>query len=177
MSEPNRGFSRRKRLVVWATLAVVVIGDRITKELARRLLEGAPPWRAVEVFPEHVFLHWTTNDAGFLGLLRALPAGTKAVFFIAATVGFVAWLGWLLYRAGPEHAHELAPISLLLAGFVGNGLDRVLHGAVIDFLVVQTEALSFGLNVADLAIFIGLLWVAAGRLRDLIRPADPRATA
>ncbi len=170
MTPSNPDFRRRTQLLALAVVGVVVVCDRATKELARHYLADVPPYRAFEVMPDLVYLHLSTNDAGMFGLLAALPPGVKTPLFLALTVGFVGYLGWLLWRATPDQVGEVAPIALLLAGFVGNGLDRILYGAVIDFAVVHLPGGAVGANIADVAIFSALAWIVGGRLVRLARP-------
>ena len=52
--------------------------------------------------------------------------------------------------------------GLVLGGAIGNAIDRVRHGAVADFLNTSCCGIDnpFSFNVADIAIFLGALWIA-----------------
>lgn len=60
-----------------------VICDRLTKELARAHLEGQPPHEAIAVFPDWVYIHWVTNDAGQLGTFSGFGAASNWMSFVA----------------------------------------------------------------------------------------------
>ena len=148
--------------------ALILICDRVTKELARLQLQDEPAYKAIAVVPDLVYLSWVTNRVGPLGTFAGFGADANRVFFVALAAVFTAYLVWLLVRATPEHRPSLPPIALLLGGVLGNALDRVFHGEVIDFLVVTLSEGSwgrFGLNIADIAIAAAIVWLIALRFR------------
>lgn len=117
------------------------------------------PWKVVDGLFALV-LAWNRgmsfsllNDAGQWG---PWLLGSVAVL---ACVWFVHWLGET--RAWP---HQVG-LGLIIGGAVGNLLDRVQHGAVVDFLLVYYNDWYFpAFNVADSAITVGVVVLLAGSL-------------
>jgi lipoprotein signal peptidase len=169
----------RRKLVVALGLTTLVIGfDRALQTLAFAPLGDGVPGEPRAIWPGHLYLSANRNSAGFFGLLSDLPAATRPSFFLAATVAFAAFLIVLIARLGPEQREDLWPFSLLIAGVLGNGCDRLVHGTVIDCIlfVASPDGFRFWFSVADLAILGGLVWVVAVHIRreaGVARPLGP----
>lgn len=141
----------------WLLLAlVVVILDQITKYAAVSALAGQPP---VEVTPFFNLLLVYNRGAAFSFL--AGMGGWQRELFI--TIGVVAsvWIV-LLLRRYPQQTLFCLALSLVLGGAVGNVIDRVTVGAVVDFLDFHAFGWHWpAFNVADSAITCGavlLIW-------------------
>ena len=85
-----------------------------------------------------------------------------ALFAVAATIALAVWLA-----RGIETRLLAASVGLIMGGALGNALDRVLHGGVIDYVSLH----AFGyywyvFNIADVAIVAGVI----GLLYDSLRP-------
>ena len=80
--------------------------------------------------------------------------------------GYIRWHVLLTYLARrPERSWLWLPTGLLVGGAIGNLIDRVVHGAVTDFIKLPLWP---AFNVADMAITFGvlaLLWVLEGPRR------------
>jgi len=127
----------------------VLVADQISKWL---VLQGLDPYHPVEVTPFfNLALVW--NRGVSFGMLNGLgDHGPWVLTALAASIG--AFLLIWLYR-------ETRPVSrvalwLVLAGAVGNTIDRLRFGAVVDFLDFHVGGLHWpAFNVADSAIVIG----------------------
>jgi signal peptidase II len=135
---------------LWLSLAVVAL-DQATKFLATRFLDL---YERVEVLPVLDFTLLHNTGAAFSLLANA--SGWQRSFFITLGIGvsaaLVVWL-WRLPRG-----ERLLPIALALivGGAIGNVIDRVLHGYVIDFIHAHWGSAYFpAFNIADSAITIG----------------------
>jgi len=88
-------------------------------------------------------------------------AGWQRGLFIGIGVVASVWILWLLHRHWQQTLFSLA-LSLILAGAIGNVIDRILYGAVIDFLDFHAFGWHWpAFNVADSAITCGaalLIW-------------------
>ena len=72
---------------------------------------------------------------------------------LLAAIGLVLWI-WL---QRDESFYTLLPLVLVLAGAIGNGIDRVRFGFVVDFISLYYERWSWPtFNVADLVISLGV---------------------
>ena len=156
-------------MLKWLGLAAaIVVLDHLTKFLVSRtfvLHESL----VVTPFFNLVLVH--NRGAAFSFLSDA--GGWQRELFIAIALAAAVWIGWLLRR----HAHETRfafALSLILGGAIGNVIDRVLHGAVVDFLDFHAFGWHWpAFNVADIGISCGailLVW-------DALAPKPSRATA
>ena len=79
-------------------------------------------------------------------------------------------LGMFVRSVGTQQPLILIGLSLLLAGGIGNGIDRLLHGAVIDFIHIRGWTV---FNVADLWVLTGLVLFITHELK--MQPKDKAA--
>ena len=149
----------------WLLLsAVIVAADQLTKYIAVQFLAAG---KVVTVTPFFNLVLVYNSGAAFSILSDA--AGWQRGFFIAIAVLASAWIVYLLRKYPHQYWFALA-LALVLAGAVGNVIDRILIGAVIDFL--DFHALGYhwpAFNVADSAITCG----AALLIWDALRPRRP----
>jgi signal peptidase II len=131
------------------------LADQATKWLVLgplRLDEVA----SLAIWPGVVELHMAWNRGVNFGLLPADGAlGRWALVAVALAIS--AWVVIWVRRGGGVWAEVSG--GLLVGGAMGNVLDRLLHGAVADFLNVSCCGIvnPFSFNVADIAIFLGAL--------------------
>lgn len=163
LNEENIAMTTVKRLALVFTILVSSVGcDQVTKEAARACLE---PGSGVSFFGDLFRLQYAENTGAFLSLGSMLPEDLRfRVFTLANGLGLVCLLVFVLLRRNLLPAN-VAGLSLLIAGGVGNLIDRVSNqGAVIDFLNIGLGNFRTGIfNVADVAIMAGaaLLLLAA----------------
>ena len=153
--------------MTFAICGAVAFCDQATKLLARVFLANGPQWESVPILPDVLYLHYITNSAGCMGLMIGLPEDVRPFFFTLVTLFFGAYLVFLIRRLSPNQEEELVPLALIIGGVLGNGIDRVVHGEVIDWaLVTLGEAgMPFSSNGADVAIFVGLFWILLYHLK------------
>lgn len=137
----------------WLVLAVVVIVlDQITKLWVANSL-GL--YQTRELLPVLNLTHLTNPGAAF-SLLAEAGGWQRWLFSLVAVVvslGIIAWL-WYLPRRG--EGRLACGLVLILGGAVGNLIDRLAYGHVIDFIQVHWGGWSFpAFNVADAAITVG----------------------
>ena len=143
----------------WLALsALLVAADQITKCVAVQQL-ALNQIVAVTPFFNLVLVY----NAGAAFSFLSDAAGWQRGFFIGIALIASAWIVYLLRRYPHQRRFALA-LSLVLAGAVGNVVDRMLHGAVIDFLDFHAYGYHWpAFNVADSAISCGaalLIWDA-----------------
>ena len=136
---------------LWLSLAVIV-ADQLSKFL---VVSNFELYEAVDVLP--VFELTRLHNTGAAFSLLAQASGWQRWFFVGLAVvvsgGIVYWL-----RNLPRDSAPFLPVALalVLGGALGNLVDRVWHGYVIDFLHFHWEAAYFpAFNVADSAITVG----------------------
>ena len=137
--------------------AMLLVGcDHVTKHVAKTELEHGPPHTLAAGILE---LDYTENtDSGF-GLLRWVsPAIRTPLLTAVQLLGGLTFLLFCLRRRLSTPAR--IALLLLAAGAFGNGLDRLAHGHVVDFIHLTHWPV---FNVADIYITVGaaLLILAA----------------
>ena len=84
------------------------------------------------------------------------------------------WIVWWMNRE-PQGRWVLVSAGLVIGGAVGNVIDRIVYGAVADFLNMSCCGFEnpWSFNVADIAIFVGAVWLTLlagdGKSRDAAR--------
>jgi signal peptidase II len=141
---------------------LVVVLDQATKWLAEALLE---PFRPVALMPLLNLTLMYNEGAAFSFLANAggwqrwLFAGFALVMTLALTL-------WLLRLDRGERA-TAAALSLIIGGAIGNLIDRVQTGRVVDFIDFYVANWHWpAFNVADSAITVGILLLLVMSFRD-----------
>lgn len=138
----------------WVVLAiVVVIADQLTKWAATDVLCCRPPVNLAPFF-NLVLAHNTGAAFSFL----ANEPGWQRWFFAAIALVASIVISMLLVKHArqPGQRRFCAALALILGGAVGNLIDRVLYGYVVDFLDFHVAGWHWpAFNVADSAISIG----------------------
>lgn len=165
-------MNRRTTLII--SFALLVLGlDQATKLWARSSLRAHPP---IVLVDNYLAFEYHENPGMAFGLGRDLPAGR----FILIGVGIaVLFFVWRIVRH-VEHRRRAADIAfgLVVGGAIGNIVDRIHLGRVVDFIVMhwQHKYTWPAYNVADaaLCVGVGLLIIAIGGKQQADRPARSR---
>ena len=137
---------------------LIIIGsiwlDQLTKWLAVTLLQGNP---SVPIIPEVFQLTYLENPGAAFGMLQ----NNRWVFLIVSTVGILAVVLYLFMKR-PASKLLCLSLSFIVGGGIGNMIDRVLLGYVVDFF--DFCLINFAIfNVADSFVCVGAgllsLWV------------------
>lgn len=157
------------RLAGWLGLAASIVAiDQLTKWI---VLSSMSFGQAIEVtgFFKLVLVF---NPGAAFSFLADQP-GWQRWFFITLAIVICTWLLSMLRR----HQHELAlplAFSMIIGGAIGNVIDRVLHGAVVDFLYFHIDRYGWpAFNVADSAITIGVILMLWTQFRPQPKTPTP----
>ena len=146
-------MAARRPASIWLWLgiaAVVVLLDQLTKTLILQYFQYGDS-HTVTSFFNLVRVHNTGAAFSFL----AGASGWQRWFFIGLGAVAAVFIVWLLSRHGGQRLFCWA-LALILGGAVGNVVDRILHGHVVDFIQVHWGGAYFpSFNVADSAISVG----------------------
>ena len=147
----------------WLLLAGGVVAlDQASKFVAVAALAGKSP---VEVTPFFNLVLVYNRGAAFSFLAGA--GGWQRELFTAIAVIASLWIVWLLRRY-PQQTLFCLALSLVLGGAVGNVIDRVMIGAVVDFLDFHAYGWHWpAFNVADSAITCGAVLLVWDGLRGV----------
>lgn len=129
----------------WLYAAAVLILDRASKLIVARSLT---PGTTLPLWPGRFHITYVRNPGGAFGFL---PAG-RAFFLLASIIAITAIIAYKSGRRSQSPLADLA-LALILGGAAGNLVDRLLYGAVIDWLDFRFWPV---FNIADMALVIGL---------------------
>ena len=137
----------------WYLLSLLLIGaDQISKSIA---IYNLPLYKPMTFFPG---LNWTLmfNSGSAFGFLNRSDFWWSAYlltgFGLLMSVGLIIWIG--LYNS--DEKIELLGLSFILSGAIGNVIDRLHFGYVVDFIQVYYGEHYFPVfNLADSAICVG----------------------
>lgn len=135
---------RRLSYVLPIIISIVFL-DQLTKYL---VVKNINPLDSIEILP---FLHLVNvrNTGAAFGMFRNL----SSEFFILISVGAVIFVTYLLIK----NAYNNVGLSLLLGGAIGNLIDRLLYGKVIDFIDFSIGDFHWpAFNIADSSLTIGI---------------------
>ncbi len=150
----------------WLALAAGIVGlDQATKyAIAGTLAFG----ERIAVLPGFFDLTLVYNRGAAFSFL-ADAAGWQRWFFIALGALAAVFIVWLLRRHGEQRLFALA-LALILGGAIGNVIDRIVHGHVVDFVLLHWRGLHWpAFNVADSAITVGAALLVFDELRRIRR--------
>jgi signal peptidase II len=151
---------RGRETVWWIVAAAVVLADHATKWAASELLSFRPPV-AVTPFFNFVLAHNTGAAFSFL----ADGSGWQRWLFAGIAVVAAALISALIRRHAGQRLF-CTGLALILGGAIGNLIDRLARGHVVDFLQLHAGGWYWpAFNVADSAITIGAVLVVLDSLR------------
>jgi signal peptidase II len=141
------------RVEIWIALAVVLL-DQVTKAMVRAWI---PLHDDVSIIAGLFDFTQVRNTGAAFGLLNGVDFPFKAA--LIAIVAAVALVAIAAYAARVAPAQKMARLglALILGGAIGNLIDRIALGYVVDFVDVYWRAYHFwAFNVADSAITVGV---------------------
>lgn len=153
------------RLTTWPWLLLallVVVLDQLSKRMA---LAWLVPFEPMTLLPGFNLTLMFNTGAAFSFLAEA--AGWQRWFFIALALGVGAALVLWMRRLPVGSTWMPLSLSLILGGALGNVIDRILYGHVIDFIDVYYRNWHWpAFNLADSAIVIGAMLIMLLSLRE-----------
>ena len=156
----------KRLLKVLLGIFLIILLDQATKGALLYLITGSafahgPAWSVVPVpyLMAHVTnffnIVFTWNPGTAFSLFRALGDNAPLVM-IVATAAIIAFIFYYLVRR--SKSYERVPLVLIVGGAIGNLIDRIRFGAVVDFLDFHIGGAHWpAFNVADTFITIGVL--------------------
>ena len=159
MAKKNAG------LMLWLGIAlVVVLLDQVTKiTMSKLLLYGQS-----ETITTYFNLVMVYNKGAAFSFLSDQP-GWQRYFFTGVSVIASVFILWMLKR-NPDQRLFCWALALILGGAIGNLIDRVAYGHVIDFLDFHVHGWHWpAFNVADSAITVGAILFVLDEFRRVNR--------
>ena len=142
---------------VWLSVVVFVI-DQVTKYWFDNNLQM---YERITVIPQ--VLDWTLayNTGAAFSFLAGASGWQRWLFTLIAVVVSVVLVVWLK-RLKPDETWLAVGLALVLGGALGNLVDRVIFGHVVDFILVHWQSSWYfpAFNIADSAITVGAVLLA-----------------
>ena len=148
---------------LFAVAGIIILLDQVSKLLVLHFL---PLFSAVEIIPGFFNLVHVRNTGAAFSILAGEPSVWRRVFFVGLTLLVVAIIVFA-YRKVPIEDHwSRTAYALITGGALGNLIDRVRFGEVVDFLDCYVGAYHWpAFNVADSAVTVGALMLLVSLLR------------
>lgn len=138
-----------------ALTGVVILVDQVTKLYIMRTMRLH---ESIIVIPNLFNLTYIRNPGAAFGLLANSSNAFRMVFFGLTSIFALGLLGTILVRMPEKDWVGRLSVASILGGAVGNLIDRLRYGEVVDFLDVYVEQYHWpAFNVADSAITIGVI--------------------
>ena len=133
--------------------AIMVLADQISKTVVRNTMSL---YESIPVIPEFFHLTYVTNDGMAFGI--NFPFGIYV--FSAISIIFTGFLFWYLWSIKDDEIVVRTGVALILAGAIGNLIDRIFLGEVVDFLDFMIGNFHwYVFNLADSCVTVGLGFV------------------
>jgi signal peptidase II len=169
--------------VALSIAAVVLALDQATKAWVLHNLPGAPP---LSVIPGFFDLTFSRNTGGVFGLLAGAPSFGRWAFFVGSTAVALGVIVVFLKRWGHESRLLTVSLALVAGGALGNLVDRLRFGSVVDFIDWHWRGYHwYTFNIADSAISTGAVLLIVHSLlpesssaragRSILPPPGPEA--
>lgn len=160
-------------MLKWLSLSVVVvILDQITKYIASTSLEMYKPIAVMPMF------NWTLmhNTGAAFSFLHDAGGWQRWFFTIIALVVSAVIVLWIKRLEQHEKLQAIA-LALILGGALGNVIDRIWLGYVVDFIEVYYQQWYWpAFNIADSAIFIGVAMIIYEGIREYLAERKTKQT-
>ncbi len=149
---------------LWLAAAIVVVDQLSKLAVVRSFAFG----ERLAIVPGLFDLTLVYNRGAAFSFL-ASASGWQRWFFTALGVGAAVFIVWLLARHGSQRLFAFA-LALILGGAIGNVIDRIARGQVVDFVLLHWQRFYWpAFNVADSAITVGAVLMVVDELRRVRR--------
>lgn len=149
----TEGYLKNKYIILFATVAVVILFDFITKAYISSTMSLHESFVVVGGF---LNITYVRNPGAAFSFLADAPAVFRSIFFMSVTVLAIVLVLYYIAKSKIEEPLMIFSLSLILSGAMGNLIDRVRFGEVVDFIDVYISSYHWpAFNVADSAITVG----------------------
>jgi len=160
-----------KSKIVGAWLAFIIVADQLTKFIVDRTM---PLHYSIPVIENFFSLTYIRNTGAAFGILAGSHEAIRLpvlVIFSLVAIGFILVM---LKRLPSDETGLITALAFILGGAIGNLIDRVAYGEVIDFLDFYWSGYHWpAFNLADSFITVGVMIIAYYLIRA--KGADPFA--
>jgi signal peptidase II len=145
-------YGKYKKLAVISGLVVIL--DQITKIL---ILKNLPLYHSVTIIPGFFNITHIHNPGGAFGFMARQDSSLRNFLFILLASVAVCVIFYFYKNTNKTHPFLASGFALILGGAIGNLIDRIRFGKVVDFLDFYIRSYHWpAFNVADSAITVGV---------------------
>jgi signal peptidase II len=161
----------RRYIIFIVTFVISLVGDQVTKVMARdHLVLGRP----VPVIEPVWYWDLSYNTGSAFGMFVGTP-GARYFLSIIAIAAFVAIVYILARKTTDDRTWATLALGLIASGAIGNVIDRILFGKVTDFVLWKYSTYRWPqFNVADAALVVGVVVLL---FADMGKKEPPKAVA
>ena len=120
-----------KARLLFSAIVVALLSDQITKAL---VVAHIDPWRPIPIIEGFFTLTHVRNPGAAFGLLRDLPDSIRTPFFLSVSCIAILFAFSFYRKLGPGERLAALAVGMILGGAIGNTIDRIRFGEVVDFL-------------------------------------------
>ncbi|MGD9677888.1 MAG: signal peptidase II [Vulcanibacillus sp.] len=133
--------------MLYYVIAILIIGvDQLSKWLIVNYLDL---YESIPIIEGWIHITSTRNKGAAFSILQ-----NQRLFFIVLTLFVVIFIIYYIYKIHKEHRFFSLILALILGGAIGNLIDRIATGEVIDF--IDFRIINFAIfNIADSAVVVG----------------------
>lgn len=151
---------QNKYLIAGIIALAVVLLDQYTKYL---ITQHLPLHHSLEVIEPYLTILHTRNKGIAFGIFSGQVSTIRTVLLILTSLAAIAFIFYLLSGLGSPYLYAATTLALVLGGAIGNLIDRIRWGEVIDFIDLHWHGHHWpAFNVADSAISIGMVLLVIG---------------
>jgi signal peptidase II len=145
---------KRKYWVLLIFCFGILFLDQLTKSM---IVQSLPLYQRVEVIPGFFNIIHVRNTGGAFGIFGGEKGGLGSILFVVVSVIAVGAIIFFFIKIRETERTLALSFSLVLSGAMGNLIDRLRYGEVVDFLDFHLSTYHWpAFNVADSAICIGI---------------------
>lgn len=146
-----------RNLALASVTGSIIFLDQLTKQ---QIMQTMRLHESISIIPNLFSLTYIRNPGAAFGLLAGSSNAFRMVFFGLTSIFALGLLSTILFRMPEQDWMGRISVAAILGGAIGNLIDRLRFGEVIDFLDVYVENYHWpAFNVADSAITVGVIFL------------------
>ena len=147
------GMKHKYSLPIIVCMAILLL-DQWTKNM---VVQALPLYRRVSLIQGFFNLTHVRNTGGAFGIFGGERGGLGSILFVVVSLIAIGAIVFLFFKIKENEKTLAFSFSLILSGAVGNLIDRLRYGEVVDFLDFYLSSYHWpAFNVADSAICVGI---------------------
>lgn len=166
-------MAEKKLSVKYWILAVVSLSVLVIDQITKQIVHTRFRWgESIPVIDSFFALTYVRNQGAAFGILHKAPAAFRDPFFIVVPIVALFVILFLFAKLSEKQKLTATALSLILGGAIGNLIDRIRFGFVVDFLDFHWKEVYHwpAFNVADSCIVVG---VSVMFVQSFLQGKDP----